>query len=137
MRRYFTALALGLAIAAATAIADDSRWIEVVGGSWKPDAAVLSEMESALKSAVPPAAADRGPMPQWDSYWFQYQGQSSPAGPRYVMVHALCRTFQNHPLSGAKWAYASDGGACYFSGKYESETKRLYDLLLNGPIRGL
>ncbi len=76
-----TALALSV-----TAFAlNSSKWIEVVGGAWSPDVAMLSELETALKPAVVNASMSRGHLPEWNEYKFQYQGRSPVLGKRYVL----------------------------------------------------
>jgi hypothetical protein len=107
-----------------------SQWVEVVGGAWHPDSAALAKLEAALESAVTVASKGRGPMHKWNSYTFQYQGRNSLLGKPYVFVNAFCgtATVDVH----ATWLQVSDGGACYFSAKFDPKTNRVYDVQVNG-----
>ena len=71
-------------------------------------------------------------MPPWTDYTFQYQGQSSLIGRHYVLVNAFCESNRDQSSYRVTWVKVLDGGACYFSAKYEPGTKRLYDLEVNG-----
>jgi hypothetical protein len=125
-------VALSLICTTAVAAIDPSKWIEVKGGSWKPDATMLSEIERALKSAVPIAAVNRGAMPPWTAYTFQFQGRSQVMGPRYIVINAFCEGSRNDSTLKTTWVRVFDGGPCYFSAQYEPDSKRLYDLVVNG-----
>jgi hypothetical protein len=116
----------------AAALADSGAWLEVQGGSWNPSTALLSDVEAALRIAVPPAATGRGRLPDWRTYTFQYQGQSAASGHRYVRVNAFCWARDNFPDLTKEWVEVKDGGACFFSAKYDTAAKRLYDLQVNG-----
>lgn len=109
-----------------------SKWIEVKGGTWKPDDTMLSDLEVSLKPAITAGSKNRGHMQDWSKYTFQYQGRSPELGKRYIFVNAFCDDPQNHPNLQNIWVQVMDGGACFFSGKYEPETKRLYDISVNG-----
>jgi len=124
--------AMALGSPNSVAAIDPSKWIEVDGGKWKPSVAVLSELESALQSALSTAASNRGRMPAWTTYTFQFQGRSPLVGPRYVFVNAFCDGSRDQASYRTTWIRVLDGGACYFSAKYEPDTKRLYDLQVNG-----
>jgi hypothetical protein len=130
MRTRFCVLTLGLVRLASAA--DVSHWLEVRGGAWTPTAAVLSEAEGALKAAVPSAASGRGPLPAWSTYTFQFQGMSSVTGRHYIRVNAFCDSPKNHSDISSHWVLVYDGGACFFSGKYDPSAKRVYDLQVNG-----
>jgi hypothetical protein len=130
MRRYM--VPLSLVLVAAVAAADPGAWVEVGGGAWKPPVALLSEVEAALMTAIPPAAVGRGRPPEWHTYTFQYQGQTSLVGHRYVRINAFCDSRGNHPDLANAWVEVFDGGACFFSAKYDVVKKRLYDVQVNG-----
>ncbi len=126
------AAVLALALSISAHALNSSKWIEVIGGSWKPDFTVLSELETALKPAVTTASKNRGRVPDWGTYTFQYQGRSPISGKRYIYVNAFCDGPQNHPDLQKIWVLVMDGGACFFSAKYEPESKRLFDIEVNG-----
>jgi hypothetical protein len=125
-------IVLILALAPTFAAADPPQWIEVGGGAWKPKPEVLSQAEAALRTAVPTAAANRGHLPEWHSYTFQYQGRSPLLGRRYVFVNAFCDDPAHHPNLAKTWVEVFDGGACFFSAKYDPDSHQLYDLAVNG-----
>jgi len=126
------AVVFALVLSVSVYALNSSKWIEVIGGAWKPDVTILAEFETVLKPAVITASKNRGRMPDWDTYTFQYQGRSPVLGKRYVFVNAFCDKTQNHSALQNKWVEVMDGGACYFSAKYEPESKRLFDIELNG-----
>jgi hypothetical protein len=123
---------LGLLVLALPAWAAASAWVEVKGGSWKPSIEQLSDVESALRGQIPPASRNRGTIPEWHSYTFQYQGQTTLLRHRYVRVNAFCDSRGNYPNITADWVLVMDGGACFFSAKFDVEEKRLYDIAVNG-----
>src|SRR4029077_9774817 len=123
---------LTLVVVRVTIAADASHWVEVTGGSWTPSAAVLAEAESALKAALPAAAANRGRLPDWGTYTLQFQGMSPFLGRRYIRVNAFCDSPKNHGNIKSQWVFVYDGGACFFSGTYDPVSRRVYDLEVNG-----
>jgi hypothetical protein len=130
LRLWVVVLALVLSISVYAQ--NPSKWIEVKGGKWKPEATTLSEIETVLKPAIIAASKNRGHMQDWGKYTFQYQGRSPLPGQRYVFVNAFCDEPKNHPDLQNIWVEVMDGGACFFSAKYEPESKRLYDISVNG-----
>jgi hypothetical protein len=125
-------LTLALALIVTAAAANPPHWVEVVGGTWRPSPEVLSHIEAALKVAVPNAAANRGHLPEWHSYTFQFQGRTPVTGRRYVFVNAFCDVLPNHADLTKAWIQVMDGGACFFSAKYDPGSRQLYDLVVNG-----
>jgi len=85
-----------------------------------------------LKTTIPTAAVGRGRAPDWRTYTFQYQGQTSLLGHRYVRINAFCDSRGNHPGLASAWVEVFDGGACFFSAKYDAVKKQLYDVQVNG-----
>jgi hypothetical protein len=130
MRRSVPLLAFALSCVALGA--NVSPWIKVAGGGWNPTDETLREVESALKSAVPAAAQNRGRLPDWSTYTFQYQGVSPIIGARYIRVNAFCDARDHHRNISARWVMVKDGGACFFSAKYDPKLQRVYDLSVNG-----
>jgi hypothetical protein len=124
--------AVVLALVASAAIADASKWLEVQGGEWSPSVASLTKVDAALRAAVPSAAGSLNPLPNWQSYTFQYQGRTTPSGRRFVYVNAFCHDPVAHRNLNKEWVTVLDGGACFFSAKYDTESERLYDLEVNG-----
>jgi hypothetical protein len=129
MRR-FAQLTVFLWIVAVASAADSQRWVQVAGGLWQPSPATLSELEAALKPAVASAARNRGRLPLWSDYTFQFQGRTTLLGRRYVYVNAFC----GHEGGNLRedWVRVLDGGACYFSAKYDPNRKLVYDVEVNG-----
>jgi hypothetical protein len=109
---------------------DASHWVEVRGGAWHPDSTVLAQLDSALEPAVQAASKNRGQMREWSRYTFQYQGRKSLLGQTYVFVNAFCAA-ESADLR-TKWMEVEDGGACYFSAKYDPKANRVYDVQVNG-----
>jgi hypothetical protein len=121
------ALIVALILMCASAAAFDStRWIPVKGGTWEPSAAVLSDLEAALKPSVTAASQNRGRIPLWSAYTFQYQGRTQLFGQRYAYVNAFC--FHTGTHLEREWVNIEDGGACFFSAKYDPQKKVVYDI---------
>jgi hypothetical protein len=110
--------------------ADSPRWVEVSGGAWEPQSVLFAQIESALRPMVAAAAKDRGRLPEWKSYTFQYQGRRTMLGRKYVYINAFCDDPRHHFLT--EWVGVLDGGACFFRAKYDPESKRVYDVEVNG-----
>jgi hypothetical protein len=127
--RQYVILMLLMVGASASAI-DAERWNRVGGGSWDPTPAALTELEAALKPALVLAARNRGRLPAWREYTFQYQGRKTLLGRQFIYVNAFC-SHESRDLA-QDWVTVRDGGSCYFSAKYDPETKRIYDLDVNG-----
>jgi hypothetical protein len=106
------------------------KWIEVEGGSWRLDPSVLSEVQLALRSALP--TADGGKLLKWDAYTYQYQGKSYVLGTRYVFVNAFCHTSRDDNQMRTEWVEVFDGGTCYFQVEYDVKAKQLRKLQVNG-----
>jgi len=94
-----------LAVSISAYALNSSKWIEVVGGAWKPDVTILSELETVLKPAVITASKNRGRMPDWSTYTFQYQGRSPVSEKQYVFVNAFCDETKNHRVTRTKAAH--------------------------------
>lgn len=109
---------------------NSAHWIHVKGGAWDPTSGVLAELEAALRPALAAAARNRGRLPKWDEYTFQYQGRTTLLGRKFVYVNAFC-SHEGRDLT-QDWVIVLDGGACYFSAKYDPATKLIYDLEVNG-----
>ncbi len=129
MLRPATLIAVVLLGAVAVA-ADSPRWVEVSGGAWEPQSPLFAQIESALRLEVAVAAKNCGPLPDWESYTFQYQGRRTVLGRKFVYINAFCDDPRQYNL--AEWVEVLDGGACFFRAKYDPESKRVYDVLVNG-----
>ena len=110
--------------------ADSPRWIQMSGGAWEAQALPFREIEKSLRPLVIAASQGMGRIPEWKTYTFQYQGQHTPLGRRYVYINAFCDLPKNHPSD--TWVLVLDGGACFFQAKYDPESKQLYDVSVNG-----
>ena len=108
----------------------DPRWVEVAGGTWKPTAQQLVEVESALKSEVPATAKNRGRLSEWSQYRFQYQGRITLLGRKFIYINAFCSA--EHRSLDREWVEVMDGGACYFRAKWDTGAHKLYELSVNG-----
>jgi hypothetical protein len=127
VRFQWIGLVASLLLSAAAAL---PKWIQVEGGTWKIEPKVLSEVQLALKSALPTAYGGR--LRKWDAYTFQYQGKASPFGDRFVFVNAFCDSSRNVDQMRQEWVEVFDGGTCYFRVEYDLKTKQLRKLLVNG-----
>ena len=113
-----------------TGACDLARWVEVRGSAWHPQSTVLPGLEAVLRPAVLDASKNRGRTPKWTEYTFQYQGRTTLLGERYIYVNAFCGTSEVQIT--ITWVTVMDGGACYFSVKYDPDANRVYDLVVNG-----
>jgi hypothetical protein len=111
---------------------DPSKWLEVQGGGWTPTVSILAKAEAALRAAVPPTSLNRGRIPPWESYTFQDQGRTTLLGKRYVFINAFCADAQPYADVRKTWVNVYDGGACYFSAKYDAASNDLYGIEING-----
>jgi hypothetical protein len=122
--------AIGCFLSAA-ALADDAVWFKVRGGSWEPDAAIVSQLQRDLQPAVARLAGGRfKDFHHWWEYKFQYQGQGADSG-LHVLVSALCDLYEDRDLT-AQFVVVNDGGPCFFEVKYDPKAQRFYDLVING-----
>jgi len=129
MQRFATATVAVLLGAVAIA-GDSSRWIEVKGGGWEPDSLPFAQIEDELRPLVAAAAKSSGPVVDWKSYTFQYQGQRGLTGRKFVFINGFCEASGYH-LS-EQWVQVFDGGACFFRAKYDPQTRTIYDFEVNG-----
>jgi hypothetical protein len=117
-------------ITAAT-YADDAAWFKVHGGSWEPDSAAISRIQSDLQPAVARLAGSHfNDFRHWWKYKFQYQGQRTETG-LHVLINALCDAYEDRDLT-AQFVVVNDGGPCFFEVKYDPKAQRFYDLVING-----
>ena len=127
--RLFAMIALVLWSVSAAAF-DPARWTRVNGGTWIPSPTELRKLEDSLMPAVRSATQNTGRAPQWSEYTFQFQGRTGPRGQKFVFVNAFCR-YDGGDLD-VQWVSVDDGGACYFSAKYDPQDRRILDLKING-----
>jgi hypothetical protein len=104
-----------------------TNWIEVSGGSWKPDASVLSAAEIQLKVQLTEDLRKPITPSVWGSYTFQYQGISNADGHKLVHVNAVRsklisltekESHVNYNLA-KDWFYSYGGGSCCFQGDFD------------------
>jgi hypothetical protein len=129
MLRLVTLIA-GVLVGAAALAGDSHRWIEIRRGAWEPHTLPFANIENSLRPLVVAAARDRGGVPEWSAYTFQYQGRHNPLGRKYVYINAFCDAHQRDSVT--EWVEVKDGGACFFNAKYDPESKRVYDVVVNG-----
>ena len=123
-------LVAGVLVGAAALAGDSHRWIEISGGAWDPHALPFVDIENSLRPLVVVATRDRGGMPEWGTYKFQYQGRRNPLGRKYVYINAFCDAPAHHPVT--EWVQVKDGGACFFNAKYDPQSQQVYDVVVNG-----
>jgi hypothetical protein len=108
------------------------NWIEVVGGSWKPDAPVLAKAKSTLRKSLAPqlkisAAA-------WRRYSFQYQGILATTGQRMIAISAfrdLPQEWRGNFDLTREWVQVLGTGSCYFSANYDPTAGVIADLKID------
>lgn len=112
-------------------------WIEVMGGSWKPDALVLSRAEAALKKRFSARLRHEVTAAEWRRYSFQYQGNSAPGGHNTIEINAFCSVlpaeWRAHFDLTREWVRVFGGGECFFRAQYDSTTRAVVDLKFNAP----
>lgn len=123
--------ALVLNVALAQNVNTKDRWVQVEGGAWVPAAEMVEKIKGQIESFVRNQASVEGRiLPAWKNYTFQYQGQEE-RGRKVVFVNAFC-------ADGSRWkvhqkmVFVFDGGACFFSVKYDPDKGRFFDLFING-----
>ncbi len=126
--RLFAVIPLVLWSVSAAAF-DAARWTRVNGGTWIPSPTELRKLEASVIPAVGSATQNMSRTPQWSEYAFQFQGRTGPRGQKFVFVNAFCR-YDGGQLD-VQWVTVDDGGACYFSAKYDPQDRRIYDLRIN------
>lgn len=107
------------------------NWVEVSGGNWQPDSALLVEIANAVRSEVVHAPPS-GTMRNADDYTVQYQGQLQGER-RLVRLAGACETHGRTP-SQLKEAFVVifDGGNCYFDATYDPGLRRFTAFAYHG-----
>ena len=112
-------------------------WTEVMGGSWSPDAVVLSKAESALRKALAARRGHKVTAADWQTYSFQYQGNTTPVGHKVIEVNAFCSTlpdeWRTHFDLTREWLRVFGGGDCFFRAHYDSTTGAVSSFKINAP----
>ena len=86
--RGFNAIALLMLLEAGAicAAVQGEPWFSPPGGTWAPDASVVSVMKSDLGEAIAPLLAKQAPPSALPTrYWFQYRGQGTSSN-RIIVV---------------------------------------------------
>jgi hypothetical protein len=113
------------------------QWLEVAGGSWKPDALVLSKAEAALRKSLAAQLQNKVTAAEWQRYSIQYQGSTAPTGHQLVEVNAFCATlpeqWRAHFDLAHEWVRVYGGGSCYFRAHYDSTTDTVSNFRINAP----
>ena len=105
------------------------NWIEVCGGSWKPDASVLAKAQSSLRKSL--AAQLKISAAAWRRYLFQYQGNLTSTGHRIIAISAfrdLPEEWRGNFDLTREWVQVLGGASCYFSANYDSTDGVIVDL---------
>jgi hypothetical protein len=113
------------------------QWLEVAGGSWRPDALVLSKAEAALRKSLVARLQNKVTAAEWHRYSIQYQGSTAPTGHQLIEVNAFCSTlpeqWRAHFDLAHEWVRVYGGGACYFRAHYDSTTDTVSNFRINAP----
>jgi hypothetical protein len=128
-------------VASAAVAFDGTSWVEVSGGSWKPDAGVLSAAESQFKAHLTKYLRKPIRASVWSTYTFQYQGISNADGHKLVHVNAVRSELLsltendlhvNFDLS-KDWFYSFGGGSCCFQGDFDPVENSVSKFKVNAP----
>jgi hypothetical protein len=118
---------------------DLSQWVQVRGGSWEPDATVLSSAQSELKRSFESYLGHPVSAEKWRGYTFQYQGQLTSERQKLIRVNAVSIRILERSLSGKSldlrndWLRVFDGGDYFFSANYDVSRNSITELHVNGP----
>lgn len=110
------------------------NWIEVSGGSWKPDAAVLTKANASLRKSLAPLL--KTSTKAWQRYFFQYQGNVATTGHRLIAISAfrdLPEEWRGNFDLTREWVQVLGGGSCCFAANYDSTSDVLLDLKVDAP----
>jgi len=114
-----------------------ANWTEVMGGSWQPDAPVLSKAETALMKRLGARLGHKVTVAEWQSYSFQYQGHTTPSAHRTIEINAFCsilpEEWRAHFDLTREWVRVFGGGECFFRANYDSTTGTVSDFKVNAP----
>jgi hypothetical protein len=131
LRAGLTAVSAATLFAWAVIAQAQNRWVQVKGGTWKPGAELIVEMQARLEPYTRmKAKAQDLALRTWSEYTFQYHAIEEK-GRRYVFVNALCHAERDRPLD-KEIIRVRDGGTCFFNVKYDPKRRQYYDLVFNG-----
>ena len=105
------------------------NWIEVCGGSWKPNAVILAKAKSSLRKAVVPQLKVSNAV--WRRYLIQYQGSVATNGQRIITISAfrdLPEEWRGNFDLTRDWVQVLGGASCYFSANYDPASGTILDL---------
>jgi hypothetical protein len=108
----------------------DEPWFNPLGGTWTPDAVIVSEMKIALDSALRQLLSERGRATQPVRYWFQFLGHGSGSA-RNIDIRG--RPFPVLPQADTK-AYFGPWipEDCIVHARYVPSQRRIEDLVVGG-----
>jgi hypothetical protein len=119
------------ALASAVPSAAAQTWVEVNGGSWHLDSALLGQIEGKLEATVASSAkTQRQTLSAWPNYSIQYQGKLVD-GHRVVEIRGACHVSPGRDLR-SEFLDVVDGGPCYFALLYRIDSKRFSNVIFNG-----
>jgi len=122
---------LAFSVGWATTAYAQNAWVRVKGGTWEPEAQVLSELKVQLAPyAQGRAQAEGRKLRNWNEYTFQYQGLEEK-GRKFVLVNALCHKDRGWNLE-QQMILVLDGGSCFFRLKFDPQRRQYFDLTING-----
>jgi hypothetical protein len=110
--------------------ANDDPWFNPPGGTWVPDAQVVSEMKAAVDERLAPVLAGKG-----DSslapvkYWFQYIGNGSGVDKTIAIVG---RPFPVSRGADAVYLGAVIPESCHVFGNYVPKERKLEAFSVGG-----
>jgi hypothetical protein len=127
---YFCALIFALIACSQHTSAYDDPWFNPPGGTWVPDAGVVSDMKAALDDSLRPVLANRddATMPPM-RYWFQYLGNGSGVD---KTIGIIGYPFPVPPGADASYLGAIIPEQCHVFGIYLPKERRFKELSVGG-----
>ena len=108
----------------------DEPWFSPSGGTWTPDAVIISEMKVALDGALRQVFAERGVATSPVRYWFQFLGHGSGSD-RTIDIRG--RPFPVLPQAGTKAFFGPwIPEDCIVQARYVPSQRRIENLVVGG-----
>jgi hypothetical protein len=105
-------------------------WLPLPGGSWQPTTDQVADLRIRLEPhAKAEASSQRENLAPWESYTFQYQGQTQD-GKLVIFVNAFCS--KPSPTADKELELVFDGGACYFRVNWDPKSQKFTSFQFNG-----
>ena len=111
-------------------LAPDEPWFNPSGGTWTPDAVVISQMKVALDPAIRQVFSERGIATSPVRYWFQFLGHGSGSD-RTIDIRG--RPFPVLPEAGTKAFFGPRiPEDCSVQARYVPSQRRIENLVVGG-----